>query len=70
MLEMKLITKRFDKINPLSIDDYIKYDGYEILKKAFLMDPKLIVEEITKSRLSANKNEECSFRRRRQIYNL
>ena len=52
MLEMKLITTRFDKINPLSIDDYIKYDGYEMLKKAFLMAPKLIVEEITKSRLS------------------
>ena len=34
MKETALLTKRFGKINPLSIDEYISVGGYQALKKA------------------------------------
>ena len=52
MLEMKLLTVRFDKIDPLSIEDYLKYEGYKVLKDTLMQKPDSIIEEITKSRLS------------------
>ena len=52
MLEMKLLTVRFDKIDPMSIDDYIKFEGYKMLEKFLKTNPNIIIEEITKSRLS------------------
>lgn len=52
MKQMKLLTARFDKINPLSIDDFLKFEGYLTLEKTLLLNPQLVIEEITKSRLS------------------
>jgi NADH:ubiquinone oxidoreductase subunit F (NADH-binding) len=51
MKEMKLVSKRFGKINPLSIDEYIKFDGYKNLKKALKMEKTEIIEEVEKSYL-------------------
>lgn len=51
MIEMKLISKRFGKINPLSIDDYIKFEGYKNLKKVLSMEKTGIIEEVQKSYL-------------------
>jgi len=51
-MEMKVLTKRFGVINPLSIEDYINHNGYEVLRKAVSMDKNQIIEEINKSRLS------------------
>lgn len=51
MIEMKLISKRCGVINPLSIEDYIKADGYKALKKALATDTIRLMEEIHKSRL-------------------
>lgn len=51
MNEMKVITKRFDLINPLSIEDYIKYEGYKNLKKALKMSRIKIIEEVEASYL-------------------
>ncbi len=51
MNEMKLISKRFGKINPLSIDEYIKFDGYKNLKKALSMEKIEIIDEVQKSYL-------------------
>ncbi len=52
MLEKKILTARFDVINPMSIEEYISKDGYKMLEKAYSMNPKEIVEEIKKSQLS------------------
>ncbi len=51
MKEMKVISKRFDKVNPLSIEDYIKTDGYVNLKKAIKMERISIIEEVEASYL-------------------
>lgn len=51
MLEMKLITKRFDKINPLKIEDFINNDGYKMLEKALKMDHLDIIDEIEASNI-------------------
>ncbi|MCK9537015.1 MAG: SLBB domain-containing protein [Bacilli bacterium] len=51
MLEMKKITRRCGKINPLSIEDFMATDGYEMLKKAIKMDKIAIIEEVEKSYL-------------------
>ncbi len=51
MLEHKLLTERIDRINPLSIDDYLQAGGYEMLKKAIGMERIAIIEEIEKSKL-------------------
>lgn len=52
MIERKELTKRFDKINPLSIEDYCMEDGYKMFKKALTMKPIQILEEITLSRIT------------------
>jgi len=51
MIEMRLISKRCGVINPLSIDDYIKADGYKALQKALKTDTIKLIEEIHKSKL-------------------
>jgi NADH:ubiquinone oxidoreductase subunit F (NADH-binding) len=48
---MKVVSKRFGKINPLSIDSYIKADGYKALEKAVTMHPTKIIDEIEKSKI-------------------
>lgn len=52
MIEMKILTSRFDVINPMSIEEYINSDGYKMLEKAHSMKPIEIIEEVKKSRLS------------------
>lgn len=49
--EKKLLTKRFGRIDPLSIDDYMNNGGYAALEKALDMTPKAIVEEVKASGL-------------------
>ncbi len=51
MIQMKVVSNRFGKVNPLSIDSYIKYDGYQALEKAITMHPTKIIEEIEKSKI-------------------
>ncbi|MBN2299629.1 MAG: SLBB domain-containing protein [Acholeplasmataceae bacterium] len=51
MIEMKLVSKRFGKINPLSIDDYIKLDGYKNLAKALKMEKTEIIEQVEQAYL-------------------
>lgn len=51
MIEMKVVSKRFGKVNPLSIDSYLKMDGYKALEKAVSMHPMQIVDEIEKSKI-------------------
>ncbi len=51
MIEMKVVSKRFGKINPLSIDSYIKSEGYQALEKAVSLHPTKIIEEIEKSKI-------------------
>lgn len=51
MIEMKITSKRFGKINPLSIDEYIQLDGYKNLKKALSMEKTDIIEEVQKAYL-------------------
>ena len=50
-LEKKLLTKRFGRIDPLSIDEYIELGGYAALQKALQMAPEEIVEVVTASEL-------------------
>jgi NADH:ubiquinone oxidoreductase subunit F (NADH-binding) len=51
MIEMKLVSKRIGKINPLSIDSFINADGYKGLEKAVSMHPTKVIDEIEASRL-------------------
>jgi len=51
MLEMKVISKRFGKVNPASIEDFIKTDGYIALRKAIKMERISIIEEVQTSKL-------------------
>jgi NADP-reducing hydrogenase subunit HndC len=49
---MQIITKNWEKINPLNIESYIKVGGYGALQKALKkMNPKKVVEEIKASGL-------------------
>lgn len=52
MIQRKEITKRFGVIDPLSITDYLKNNGYKMLKKALQMKQDDIIEEITLSRIT------------------
>ncbi|XMB73161.1 NADH-ubiquinone oxidoreductase-F iron-sulfur binding region domain-containing protein [Mycoplasmatota bacterium WC30] len=51
MNQMKVVSKRFGKINPLSIESYIKFDGYKGLEKAITLHPTKIIDELEKSRI-------------------
>lgn len=50
-IEYKLLTRRFDIIDALSIDDYIAQGGYTALAAAMKMKPEEIVEEVKLSGL-------------------
>ena len=50
-MEKKILTQRFGKIDPLSIDDYIKSGGYEALKKAVDMSDSHVIREMKISEL-------------------
>ena len=52
MIQRKELTKRFGKIDPLSITDFLTMDGYRMLKKALSMKQDDILEEITQSRIT------------------
>ena len=47
----KILTKRIGKINPGSIDDYIKYNGYKALKKAISMSEEEVIKEVKDAKL-------------------
>lgn len=47
----KVLTKRCCEINPDSIDDFIKLNGYKALEKALKMTPVEVVDEIKASNL-------------------
>lgn len=51
MKEMKVISKRFGKVNPMSLADFIKTDGYTALKKAVTMEKINVIEEVQVSKL-------------------
>lgn len=52
MIQHRVLSKRFDKINPLKIEDFILQDGYSMFLKALNMKPEEIIEEITLSRIT------------------
>ena len=52
MIERKELTKRFGKIDPMLITDYLQTNGYKMLKKALGMTRDEILEEITLSRIT------------------
>ena len=52
MKEHKLLTKRFGRIDPFLIEDFVNESGYEMLKKALKMTPKNIIDEIKDSRIT------------------
>ncbi|MFP4479201.1 MAG: NADH-quinone oxidoreductase subunit F [Candidatus Izemoplasmatales bacterium] len=51
MIEKKLLTKNIDKIDPKSIDSYIKYDGYKMFEKALSYNRSQLHETFSLSRL-------------------
>jgi NADH:ubiquinone oxidoreductase subunit F (NADH-binding) len=52
MIQRKELTRRFDIIDPHSLKDYEKHEGYKMLRKAFSMKPEEIIHEIKKSRIT------------------
>ncbi|MFW5889515.1 MAG: complex I 51 kDa subunit family protein [Bacillota bacterium] len=51
MVEKKLITKHIDKIDPLSIESYLKYDGYKMFEKTLSQKRDTLHEEFRLSKL-------------------
>ncbi|MGE5417590.1 MAG: NADH-quinone oxidoreductase subunit NuoF [Acidobacteriota bacterium] len=49
--ELRIVMRNADKIDPNSIDDYIKAGGYQALEKARSMDRKALIDEVKKSGL-------------------
>ncbi len=47
----KILSARFGKVRPDSVEDYVNAGGYEGLKKALQMDGKAVIEEIKKAKL-------------------
>jgi NADH-quinone oxidoreductase subunit F len=52
MIQQIEITKRFGKVDPYRITDFLKADGYRMFKKALGMNQDDILEEITLSRIT------------------
>ena len=50
-MKKEILTQRFDKIDPMSLDDYIKHGGYKALEKAVAMSPGHIIKELKISEL-------------------
>lgn len=51
MIERKEISRRFGKIDPMSIAEYLSDEGYSALRKVLKMDPLEGIAEVEKSRL-------------------
>lgn len=51
MIEKRVISERFGKVDPSSINSFIQFKGFEGLKKALDMHPTQIIDEIEKSRI-------------------
>jgi NADH:ubiquinone oxidoreductase subunit F (NADH-binding)/NAD-dependent dihydropyrimidine dehydrogenase PreA subunit/(2Fe-2S) ferredoxin len=49
--QRRLVLKNCGQLNPLSIDEYIQVEGFNGLKKAFLLSPIEVIGEIKKSGL-------------------
>lgn len=49
--QKKVVIKNCGVIDPENIDDYIEYDGYKAIKKAYEMPPDEIISEVEKSGL-------------------
>ncbi len=49
--QQRVVLRNCGHINPEKIDDYIAREGYRALRKAFLMTPEEVIEEIKKSGL-------------------
>ena len=47
----KVLTERFGKIDPSSIDDYVKNGGYEALKKSLAMGADAVIAEMKASQI-------------------
>ena len=47
--ELRIVLRNADKIDPTSIDDYIKAGGYQSLVKRPAMDRKALIEEVKRS---------------------
>ncbi len=52
MIQRKELTQRFGIIDPLSITDYLKNQGYQMLHQVLEMKPEDIIEEITLSKIT------------------
>lgn len=52
MCEYIELTKRFNEIDPLSLSDFLEFDGYKILKKVLKMKSNDIIHEIELSRIT------------------
>ena len=50
-MAVKVLTERFGKIDPLSIDDYIKSGGYEALETSLTMGADAVIAEVKASGL-------------------
>ena len=51
MRDQIVLTKRFDQINPTSVSDYVRLDGYQGLKQALIMDNEAIFTELDEALL-------------------
>jgi len=49
--QIKIALKNCGNIDPFSIDDYIKYDGYKATEKILKLKPEDVIEEVGKSGL-------------------
>jgi len=49
--QTKILLRNVDKINPEKIEDYLKNNGYQGLRKAFELGPKEVIGEIKNSAL-------------------
>jgi len=53
MIQRIELTKRFKKIDPMSFDDFVNFEGYKMFEKAlFSLEPEQIIEEVTLSRIT------------------
>jgi len=50
-LEKILLTERFGKINPLSLDDFLAHEGYAGLRKALEMTREQVIGAVKASEL-------------------
>ena len=50
-MKKEILTQRFGKMDPMSMDDYIKHGGYKALEKAVSMSPGHIIKELKVSEL-------------------